>query len=84
MIRTALLEVCTKEKQRAMIRFLWAECVSGAKILMFLTQHSDSALPCRCMYEWIEKFESGLKSRTLTEGAGRPTNANIDEEILQA
>ena len=44
------LAVCTKEEQRAVIRFLWSEGVPGAEIHRRLpTQYGDSALPRKCV-----------------------------------
>jgi hypothetical protein len=78
----ALLAMCTKEVQRSVIRFLWSEGVSGAEIHRRLsTQHGDSALPRRSVYEWIEKFKSGLTSVTHEEGAGLPSTSTTDEKI---
>ena len=52
------LAVCTKEEQRAVIRFLWLEGMPGAEIHWRLsTQYGDSALPRRSVYEWIELAE---------------------------
>jgi len=48
--------VCTKEEQRAVIRFLWSEGVPGAEIHRRLsTQYGDSALPRRSVYESISQ-----------------------------
>ena len=81
----APLAVCTKEEQRAVIRFLWSEGVPGAEIHRRLsTQYGDSALPRRSVYEWIEKFKSGRTNVTHEEGAGRPSTSTIDEKIQQA
>jgi len=69
----APLAVCTKEEQRAVIRFIWSEGVPGAEIHRWLsTQYGDSALPLGSVYEWIEKFKSGRTNVTHEEGAGRP------------
>ena len=81
----APLAVCTKEEQRAVIRFLWSEGVPGAEIHRRLsTQYGDSALPRRSVYEWIEKFKSGRTNVTHEEGAGRPLTSTTDEKIQQA
>jgi len=81
----APLAVCTKEEQRAVIRFLWSEGVLGAEIHRRLsTQYRDSALPCRSVYEWIEKFKSGRTNATHEEGAGRLSTSATDEKIQQA
>jgi len=79
------LAVCTKEEQRAVIRFLWSEGVPGAEIHRRLsTQYGDSALPRRSVYEWIEEFKSSRRSVTHKEGAGRPSTSTTDEMIQQA
>jgi len=81
----ALLAVCTKEEQRAVIRFLWSEGVPGAEIHRRLsTQYGDSALLRRSVYEWIEKFKSGRTNVTHEEGAVRPSISTTDEKIQQA
>jgi len=81
----AVLAVCTKEEQRAVIRFLCSEGVPGAEIHRRLsTQYGDSALPRRSVYEWIEKFKSGQTNVTHEEGAGRPSTSTTDEKIQQA
>jgi len=42
---SASLSVCTKEEQRSVVRFLWAEGVKGAEIHACLcTQYGDNAL----------------------------------------
>jgi hypothetical protein len=51
---------CTKEEQRSVIRFLWAEGVPGAQIHLCICAHyGDKVLSRRIMYEWIEMFENG-------------------------
>jgi len=81
----APLAVCTKEEQRAVIRFLSSEGVPGAEIHRRLsTQYRDSALLRRSVYEWIEKFKSGPTNVTHEEGAGHLSTSTIDEKIQQA
>jgi len=49
----APLSVCTKEKQRGVIRFLWSEGETGAEIHRRLSaQYGDRALPRRSVYEF--------------------------------
>ena len=65
---SARLSVCTKEEQRSVIRFLWAEGVKGIEIQARLcTQYGDNALPRRSVYEWIEMFKNGRTSVMNTE-----------------
>ena len=70
---SARLSVCTKEEQRSVIRFLWAEGVKGAEIYARLsTQYGDKALPRQSVYEWIEMFKNGRTSVMDAERSGRP------------
>ena len=67
---------CTKEEQRSVIRFLWAEGVPGAQIhLRICAQYGDKVLSGRIVYEWIEMFENGRTSVTDAERSGCPATA---------
>jgi len=67
---------CTKEEQRSVISFLWAEGVPGAQIhLRMCAQNGDKVLSCRIIYEWTERFENGCTSVTDAERSGRPATA---------
>ena len=56
---------CTKEEQRSVIRFLWAEGVPGAQIhLRMCAQYGGKVLSRRIVYGWIEIFENGRTSVT--------------------
>jgi len=72
----AKLTNCTKEEQRSVIRFLWAEGVPGAQIhLHMCAQYGDKVLSHRIVYEWIEMFENGRMSVTGAEHSRRPATA---------
>jgi len=72
----AELIYCTKEEQRSVIRFLWAEGVLGAQIHpRMCAQYGDKVLSCRIVYEWIEMFENGRTSVTDAECSGHPATA---------
>lgn len=74
------LAVCTKEKQRVVIRFLWLEDVSGAEIHgRLLAQYRVEVFK-----SVIEKFKSVGTSVTHAEEAGRPSASTTDEKIQQA
>ena len=82
------LSVCTREEQRSVIRFLWAEGVKGAEIHACLcTQHRNNTLPRRSIYEWIEMFENGRTSVMDAERLGRPwtstTNEKLEEHYME-
>jgi len=67
---------CTKEEQRSVIRFLWAEGVPGAQIhLRLCAQYGDKVLSRTIVYEWIEMFKNGRTSVTGAEHSGRPATA---------
>ena len=82
---SARLSVCTKEEQRRVIRFLWAEGVKGAEIRARLcTQYVDNAFPRRSVYEWIEMFKNGRTSVMGAERSGRPSTSSTDEKLEEA
>lgn len=59
----APLQICTKEEQRAVIRFLLAEGVSDADIhRRLLAQYGDSVISRCDVYKWIDKFKTGWTS----------------------
>jgi len=67
---------CTKEEQRSVIRFFWAEGMPGAQIhLRMCAQYGYKVLSCRIVYEWIEMFENGRTSVMDAERSGRPATA---------
>ena len=81
----APLAQCTREEQRAVVRFLWSEGSSGTKIHQrLLAQYGDNALSKTMVYEWIEKFKTGRTSVKHAEGAGRPSTSTSEEKIEPA
>ena len=67
---------CTKEEQRSVIRFLWAEGVPGAQIhLRMCGLYGYKVLSRRIIYEWNEIFENGRTSVTDAERSGRQATA---------
>jgi hypothetical protein len=65
--------ICTKEEQRAVICFLWAESVPDAEVQRRISvQYGNSVVSQRMVYEWIERFKNGRTSIKHEEGA-RPT-----------
>jgi len=74
---------CTKEEQRSVICFLWAEGVPGAQIhLHMCAQYGDKVLSRSIVYELIEMFENGRMSVTDAERSGRPATSTttLNEE----
>jgi hypothetical protein len=75
------LSVCTKEEQRAVIRFLWAEGVPGAEIHQRLSaQYGNSALPQHSVYKWIAMFKNGRPSVTDDEEQSGHLSTSTTEE----
>jgi len=59
-----LLQDCTIEEQRGVVRFLWAEGVKPVEIhRRMLAQYEQSTMGQRKVYEWVERFKSG-RTRT--------------------
>jgi hypothetical protein len=74
------LSVCTKEEQRVVIRFLWAEGVPGAEIHRMLSaQYENSALLQHSVYEWISTFKNGHTSATDDDRSGHPSTSTTEE-----
>jgi hypothetical protein len=66
------LFICTKEEQRAVILFLWAEGVLGAEMYRRISvQYGNSVVSQRMVYEWIEGFKNGRTIIKHEEGARR-------------
>jgi hypothetical protein len=60
----ALLSIGTKEEQHAVIRFLWAEGVSGAELHCRLSANMETELYRSKVYEWISMYKNGCTSVT--------------------
>ena len=71
---------CTIEKQRAVVRFVWAEGVKPVKIdRRMLGQYGQSTMSQRKVYEWVERFKSG-RTRVTDEGrSGRPSTSRTQD-----
>jgi hypothetical protein len=72
---------CTKEEQRSVIGFLWAEGVPGGQIHQRMcAQYGDNALSRRVVYERIKMFKNGRRSVTDAECSGHPATTAQNEE----
>jgi hypothetical protein len=68
----AKLENFTKEEQRSVIRFLWAEGIPGGQIHQRMcAQYGDSALSRRVVYGWIEMFKLAIIAKKVTTSCNR-------------
>jgi len=72
----AKLITCTKQEQRSVIHFFWAESLPGAQIHIHMCdQYGDKVLCRRIVHEWIGMFENGRTGMTDAERSGRPATA---------
>jgi len=72
----APLQDCTFEKQRGVVRFLWAEGVKPVEIhCHILAQYGQSTMSQRKVYEWVERFKSGRTRVTDECRSGRPSTS---------
>lgn len=70
----APLARCSKEEQRAVIRFLCSEGTKPAEIhRRMLDQYGDACLSLQQVYEWCRKFRNGV---TELKDAPRPGQTN--------
>jgi hypothetical protein len=59
----APLEICIREEQRSVIRFLSSEGVKPTGIHKRMnTQYGDTCLSLQQVYEWDRKFKNGVSS----------------------
>jgi len=81
----ALLQDCSIE-ERGVVRFLWAEGVKPVEIhCRMLAQYGQSTVRQRKVYEWVERFKSGLSCVTDDEGrSGRPSTSRTEDHIDRA
>jgi hypothetical protein len=64
------LFICTKEEQRAVILFLWAEGVPGAEMHRRISvQYGNRVVSQQMVYKWTERFKNGHTSIKHEEGA---------------
>jgi hypothetical protein len=57
------LEACTREEQRAVIRFLGSEGEKPADIHRRMKrQYGDACMSLQQVYEWHRKFKSGVST----------------------
>jgi len=74
------LQDCTIEKQRDIVRFLWAEGVKPVEIhRRTLAQYGQGTMSQRKVYECVERFKSG-RTRATDEGrSGRPSTSRTQD-----
>jgi transposase len=78
----APLEACTREEQRAVIRFLGSEGEKPADIHRRMKrQYGDACVSLQQVYEWHRKFKSGVSTLTDAARSGRPHTATTPNAI---
>jgi transposase len=74
--------MCTKEEQRAVIRFLFSEGVKLTKIFRRMkAQYGDTCLSQSKVYEWVERFKQGRTSVFDEERAGRSSTTTTQGHV---
>jgi len=80
----ASLFICTKEEQRAVSQFLWAEIVTGAEMHRRMSvQYGDSVMSKQIVCEWIERLRNGHTSIKNEEEDGCPSTSITDANAEQ-
>jgi len=70
------LQDCIIKEQHGVVRFLWAEGVKPVEICRrVLAQYGQSTMSQRKVYEWVERFKSGLTCVTDEGRSGRPSTS---------
>jgi hypothetical protein len=80
----AALAGCTKEEQRAVIRFLWSKVCEGLKFIEGFQQNTGTVFYHVEVCMNGQRCLSGRTSVTHKEGAGYPSTSTTDEKIEQA
>jgi len=76
----ALLQDCTIEEHRGVVRFLWAEEAKSVEIhRRMLVQYGQSTMSQRKVYEWVERFKSG-RTRVTYEGRSDRTSTSRTQD----
>jgi hypothetical protein len=86
-----VLEVCTTEKQRSVVRFLWAKGPNANDVHKeMFPVYGGKCLSCKAVHNWVEKFS---QDRLKVADDGRPcrtveitTEATVQgvEELIRA
>lgn len=78
----ALLESCTLEEQRAVIRFFNAEGLSGAEIHSRMSKvYGSKCMNSRNVYKWMERFNTGHETVVDRKRSGRPVTASTPSTV---
>ncbi|GFU32203.1 hypothetical protein TNCV_3834221 [Trichonephila clavipes] len=88
-LRATRLTICTQEERRAVIRYLFVECMKPAQIIRRTqVQYDGSCLLRGKIHERTERFKQGRTSAYDYEKSGSPsmstteTNVQVVESIL--
>jgi hypothetical protein len=83
-IMAALLENCTREKQRSVIKFLQSEGVKPWEIhRRMIQQYGGSCMSERKVYQWVERFQEGQTSVVDEHRSGCPCTAVSDANVAR-
>jgi hypothetical protein len=76
-----VLEVCTTEEHRSVVRFLWAKCISAKDIQKeMFPVYGGKCLSCKAVHNWVEKFSEG---RSKVADDARPGAAVAETTVIR-
>jgi transposase len=69
-------------EQRTNIKFLVKLGKNGQEILQMLEMvYGESAMKCRTVYKWVDRFKEGRESVDDKAHAGHPSTSRVNENI---
>lgn len=77
-----VLEDCTVEEQRAVVRFFWAKGLSAKDIHKEMSPvYGEKCLSRKAVYNWVEKFSQGRSKVVDDRRSGRPVQISTDATL---
>jgi len=78
----AVLNECTVEEQRAVVRFLWAKGHAAKDIYKeMIPVYGEQCLSRQSVYNWVDKFSQGRSNVTDKNRSGRPVEVGSEENL---
>lgn len=79
-----VLQQCTTEEQRAVVRFLWAKGLLPKEIHKEMSQiYAEHCLSRMAVYNWVEKFENGRTIIDDADRSGRPVEIGTNDTLMK-
>ncbi|KAG8226586.1 hypothetical protein J437_LFUL007278 [Ladona fulva] len=79
-----VLNDCTREEQRAVVRFLWAKGLSTEEVHQEMCpMYGDNCLSRKAVYNWIQMLNKGRENIRDRERPGRPAEVSTEATVQQ-